>query len=289
MRFKWIKLVGYGGIYQGILKKEIYIDFSKTNSRIITILGDNGSGKSTLLKALSLFPDENSMFLPEYAEKSGCIVNGDIEYEFKCEHPVKETRDKITGETVIERKTTRAYIKKKGPNGLTEMNPNGTVSSYKDIIEAEFNLDTNFMALSALSTEEKGLVDKTPSERKKYFNAIIDQVVVFNNINKILTKRNSINKSMMNSLMNKIESIGDEESVKVTLNSIEQRLNNLQIQRDELIKKVAEKESTIKILDPDLSIQTLYQSIQAELEALDSEMRRLNSSLEYLYRENKLS
>ena len=78
MRFKWIKLVGYGGIYQGILKKEIYIDFSKTNSRIITILGDNGSGKSTLLKALSLFPDENSMFLPEYAEKSGCIVNGDM-------------------------------------------------------------------------------------------------------------------------------------------------------------------------------------------------------------------
>lgn len=289
MRFKWIKLVGYGGIWQGMLKKEIYIDFTKTNSKIITILGDNGSGKSTLLKALSVFPDDNSMFLPEYAEKSGCILDGDMEYEFRCEHPVRESVNKFTGENIIERKTTKAYIKKKGPNGFVELNPNGTVSSYKDIIEAEFKLDSNFMTLSALSTEEKGLVDKTPSERKKYFNAVIDQVVVFNNINKVLTKRNSINKSMMNNLMTKIDSIGDEESVNATLLSINQRLSSLRNQRDQFIKDMAEKDSTIKLLDPDLSIQTLYQSIQVELETIDSEIKRLNSSLEYLLTQNKLS
>ncbi|WP_301214498.1 AAA family ATPase [uncultured Clostridium sp.] len=289
MKFKWIKLVGYAGIMQGMLKKEIYIDFTKTNSRIITILGDNGSGKSTLLKALSMFPDENSMFLPEYAEKSGCVIDDDVEYEFKLEHPVKVITNKETGENEIERKTTKAYIKKLGENGFIELNPNGTVSSYKDIVEAEFKLDANFVALSALSTEDKGIVEKTPSERKKFFNSIIEQVVVYNDMNKIFTKRNSVYKSMMNSLMSKIEAIGDEESVKNTLNSIELRLINLTSKRNELIKKIAEKDSTIKILDPDLSIQTLYQSIQVELETIDSEIKRLNSSLEYIIENNNIT
>lgn len=289
MKFKWIKLIGYGGIWQGILQKEIYIDFTKTNSRIITILGDNGSGKSTLLNALNIFPDDNSMFLSEYAEKSGCIIDGDVEYEFKCEHPIKESVDRVTGQTVIERKTTKAYIKKKGPNGYTELNPNGTVSSYKDIIEAEFKLDPNFLALSALSTEDKGFVQKTPGERKRFFNSIIEQVVVYNNINKILTKRNSINKSMMNSLMNKIESIGDEESVNASLQSLTQRINALNIEKENIIKTIAEKDSTIRLLDPDSSIQNLSSTVQAELEIIDTDMKRLEENLRYFLTQNNLS
>lgn len=289
MKFKWIKLIGYGGIYQGMKRKEILIDFTKANSRIIAILGDNGSGKSTLETAISIFPDDNSMFLKEYAEKSGVIIDRGIEYEFLFQHPVKEKFNKETGKVEVERLTTKAFIKKKiSENDFLELNPNGTVNSYKDIIGSEFGLDSNFSILSSLSTENKGLVGKTPSERKKFVSAITGKTEIYNNINKALTKRNSVNMSMMNNLMAKIDSIGDEENVRNTLISVENRIKALSSQRDVLLRSIAEKDSLIKVLDPDLSIQNSYTAIQVELEHINSEMSKLENELDYIYSNNNL-
>ena len=56
MRFTYIKLKNYIGIYQGCNGlKELYIDFTKCKNRITMIKAKNGGGKSTLLKALNIF------------------------------------------------------------------------------------------------------------------------------------------------------------------------------------------------------------------------------------------
>ena len=56
------------------------------------------------------------------------------------------------------RKQTKAFIQKNGE----ELNSNGNISSYKEIVEAEFDMDPNFMTLTRLSSDDRGLADKKP-------------------------------------------------------------------------------------------------------------------------------
>ena len=63
MLLKRLKLVNYGGIYNGMGLNEIEIDFTRCQHRIILIKGDNGTGKSTIESALKPLPDDNSSFI----------------------------------------------------------------------------------------------------------------------------------------------------------------------------------------------------------------------------------
>ena len=64
MRFTYIKLKNYIGIYQGCNGlKELYIDFTKCISNITLIIGKNGSGKTTIWEALQPIPISPSKFI----------------------------------------------------------------------------------------------------------------------------------------------------------------------------------------------------------------------------------
>lgn len=275
MKVLWVRAKNYIGIVQGTGLEEIYIDFRKAKNRIIMINGRNGGGKSTLLDLINPYPDSNDCFIKgKPAEKEIAYLHRGITYILNFDHPVAgPTKD---------RGPTRAYIKKQLENGFAEHNPTGNITTFKDVLDVEFGLDPNFVSLSKMSTEDKGLVDKKPSERKKFINNIVESVEVYNNINKTLTKRASVYKSLMNNIVAKIDSIGDEEKLNLTLNSLENRLAGLKNKRDMIIKNISEAEAMIKVLDPDLTIQKLYSSIQVELESIDNQLIQYNNNIEYL-------
>ncbi|MCK9309830.1 MAG: hypothetical protein M0P99_06130 [Candidatus Cloacimonetes bacterium] len=261
MKIEKIKISGYIGIYNGLRLYELSIDFTKASHKIILIKGGNGSGKSTLMTALSPLPDDNSSFIPgQQAEKEIIIRDSFILYKINFIHPVKHNGD---------RDTTRAYIKKYIGNDVIELNSNGNITSFKDILYSEFNLDPNFIALSQLSVNDRGLADKTPGERKRFAASIIETLEVYNAIYKTLSKRSSIFKSMVNNLSSKIDNIGDENKVKLTLDSLENRINGLSNTRNQLIEQMASYKSMISILDPNGLIQNLYEEIYNKLLILD--------------------
>ena len=169
MRYLRAQFKNYIGFYNGMNLDVVDIDFTKCKHNIILIGGKNGSGKSTLLNHLNPFPDGSNAFIPERsAEKNLVLVSEGDTYEIHIVSPAD-----LKG-----RKTTKAYIRK---NGI-ELNENGNVSSYKDIIFSEFELDSNYISLSRLSSNDRGLGDKTPAERKKYVSNIIDNIEVYNNM-----------------------------------------------------------------------------------------------------------
>ena len=177
MRIEWIELTNYIGIYNGIGLNNIKIDFRLCRSNKILIKGLNGSGKSTIFNALSVFPDSNDSFINGMeARKNICVNNDGIEYIIKYIHGIDKSGN---------RTTSKGYISKNINGVLTELNPNGNISSCKEIIHTEFSLDLNFMALSQLSTESRGMAYMIPSSRKKFVTNIINELEVYNNINKI--------------------------------------------------------------------------------------------------------
>lgn len=271
MRLGNIRLVNYIGIYNGMKLNEIYIDLTKCKTNTIFIIGDNGSGKSTLWGAMHILPDPNNKFIPgKVAEKEITLIDNGIMYYIKFIHGIKAngTRD-----------TTKAYITRTTSTSSEQLNPNGNVSGYYDVLRNTLDIDTTLIELSQLSSENRGLVDMTPTERKKTISCRIDCLEVYNNIYKNMCKKSSYYKSIKNNIIAKIQSLGTEENLIFNLTSIQQRLESLYTNKDDIINKIAECKNKIELLDPDNSIQNTYTEIYKELFNVDNELKLLKSTI----------
>lgn len=255
MRITYAKLVGYAGFYTGLGKNELEIDFTKCKNHIVVISGANGCGKSTLLNALSILPDSNDCFMPlTTASKQLQVVNQDVVYDILITH-------KIDGKA----NPAKAYIKK---NGL-ELNANGNISSYKEIIFNEFNLDNNFISLTRISGDDRGLADKRPSERKKFVANITSSLEVYNDINKKLSKKSNIYRSHINSISSKIQNIGDEASLRSSLVSLKTRSDRLTQEIDILKQQLVEAKTILTMNDTNGVLKQRYDNLTNQTSELE--------------------
>ena len=270
MKYKWIELYGYAGIYNGMKLMDIKIDFTKCKTNKIIIKGDNGSGKSTLENAINPNPDSNDNFIPNCeARKNICLCDNGIDYIIRYIHPINNNGT---------RGTTKGYISKVINGQTIELNPNGNISSCKDILYDEFNLDSNFISLSKLSSENRGLVDNRPADRKKLVNSIINTLEIYNGIYKKLSKKSSIYKQLINSITYKIDNLGNELQLKSQLKNIISRINKLENERDITIEGIA----TIKIKISefmDILKNNNYDSIISELKDVSSHNKVLRNQI----------
>ena len=232
MKYLQATFKNYIGFYNGMGLYEVNIDFRKCTHNIILITGKNGSGKSTLMNHINPFPDSSNSFIPnKTAEKHLVLFDKGDTYTIQIVSPAD-----LKG-----RKTTKAYIQKNG----TELNENGNVSSYKEIVFNEFELDANYVSLSRLSNSDRGLGDKTPAERKRFASNIIDNLETYNTIYKTLNKKSLIYKSHTNTIHTKIQNIGNGENLKL-------RLKQMQVREGELNREIMSANNTI------VSIETKY-------------------------------
>lgn len=269
------------GLYRPSGKEEIYINFTKCRHKIILIMGPNGHGKSTLINALSPLPESASCYVEgkEGFKEIEYIDSGNI-YKLTIIYPITN---------VGKRGQTKAFFKEIRPSGEEiEYNATGNITSYKSVLYDKFNLDPNFIALSQLSMEDKGIVDKTPTERKKFVSNILNTVEAYNNILKALTKRSSIFRSMINSITSKIDTIGDEEILKGRLQSIETRLGFLMSEKEKIQKSISENEAAINLIDPDGSMQSLYERLSLDLNKINNDMDAIVLSVKrYKYKDEE--
>ena len=270
MRYKSIELYNYAGIYNGMGLTQIKIDFTKCMTNKVIIKGKNGSGKSTLLNAINPNPDTNDLFIPNAeARKIIVLYENGIEYVIRYIHPVNSNGS---------RGTTKGYISKTIDGQLVELNPNGNISSCRDILFSEFNLDNNYLSLAKLTTENRGLVDSKPAERKKLVNSIIHNLETYNNIYKVLSKKSSTFKSLINSLTYKIDYIGNEAQLNAKLQNIESRVIKLEDEKNITIEATAAVRLKISNY-----IQILrdnnYDSIIEELKETNATIRALRASI----------
>lgn len=265
MRYIYACFKNYIGFYNGLGLEKLEIDFSKSRNNIILISGINGCGKSTLMSSLNPFPDSSSSYVPSKdAEKILTLIDGSDTYHIRITSPCD-----VKGN----RKVTKAFISK---NGL-ELNENGNISSYKEIIFSEFELDSNFASLSRLSSTDRGLGDKTPSERKKFASSIVDNLETYNSMYKTLNKKSLIFKSHINNLHTKIQNIGMKDNLEVSLNSLKNK-------EEELNGKIVNLNNQI------ISIQTKYSINQEEalqIKKVKDDYSRVESIIESL--KNKLA
>lgn len=267
MRFLYISLTGYAGLYNGSGLETIEIDFTKCKNKITVISGPNGTGKSTIINALNILPDSNDSFMSgRNASKIIKLISdeGHI-YDIQIIHPLDKHGN---------RATTRATIQKDG----VELNTSGNVSQYKEIIFAEFDMDSNYIELFKISGDKRGLSDKTPAERKKFMASLISSLDVYNSIYKNLNKKANIFKSYINTLTSKIQNIGDETNLRMSLSSLDTREKQLNETISANKEEIVRLQTIIAMDDPDGSMSDEYDFIKDKCAELEKTIKDQESS-----------
>ena len=273
MRILYLKLAGYAGIKAGMDLDVIEIDFAKARHQVCVIKGDNGSGKSTILNALSPVNDPQSCFIPGMlAEKliKYLLDDGTVLSIYYYSPVISNTRTNKVYVRLYENIVSDSFI---------DLNPSGNITEGKNIIFEKLGIDNDFLLLSQLSSEDRGLVDKTPAERKKFINRKLNQLDFYNNLYRKVTAKHSELKSLLKTMDAKISELGSIEEIKSMILNQTESLGSMEDLRNELIARYAAKQERLN------SFEKYERPIAEEYKEVDSTM---SEALQRVYEYDKL-
>lgn len=289
MKITFFRLKGYIKVLNGMGLDEIAIPFSEFKNRVILVQGENGCAKSTIIAALTPNPDgsdsfRTDVFIDDLGNRQIIEYPAEKEIHYESIDEFGNTNYfRILIQSIVDdsriRRTTKAFISKNGE----ELNPNGNVTSFKEIRDAALGIDPIYLDLSSISAENKGIVDMIPSDRRKYMAAYIGSLDTYNNIFKVISKKVTTLKSYMNTINSKLYELGDENELRMKLAQLNTSLKDYNSTRDGLLKKLADAEATVRLVDPENKMQDLYTSISERLGTINSEMKQFQEKLERIY------
>lgn len=275
MRLMSLKLQNYIGIYNGLGLNEIFIDFSKCIHRILIIKGDNGSGKSTLFKAMTPLPDASVNFIPKMraTKKIEYMLEDNSILSIFYESDVRDNGD---------RKPTRCKIFRFYADGkMMDLNPNGNMTTAKEVIYSVLDLDDNFVFLSQISANKKGLGGLKPAERKRYVNTILSSVSAYNSMHKMFTTKSSTLRSMIDSILAKMNQLGNTENIYSSLMHNQESLKVLESKKEELITSLSSMKTKLNVLDPDGNLVENYKKVLYDKIITENQIKEIPDLEEY--------
>ena len=266
------------GFYNGLGKKKLVLDFSKILDKdIILILGDNGTGKSTLSSILHPLPgttDKRNRFIREGKEGLKIIEyirSDDVEYECKIVYSPSKTGHNSKG-----------YIKRTRGTQSVELNPNGNISSYKEILFEELGVSDAILKLANQNDVCKGHVDMTSTERKINMSSFLPEDI-FSGYFAIVDKIYRDMKTRVNVLVEAIGKMNDKDVLEVELKRVTEEINKLVEKRDKTIGKIKEFETRINIIEEDQNLEKLKKDLYKELKSFDRELEDIRESMRDIY------
>lgn len=274
MRLLRLRLENYIGIYNGMGLNHIEIDFSKCIHKVLIIKGDNGTGKSTIFKALTPLADSSINFIPDKTAIK------EIAYETDFQTILNIKYESIVKDGI--RRPTKCYLNRLNPDGSIEnLNPSNNITTAKEVIYDILGIDDNFITLSQLSANKKGLGGLKPSERKRYVNSIISSLAVFNNIHKMISTKSTVLKSIIDSYVTKLNQIGNVAIVEDAIKKDTLALKELDNKKNGLISEIATIKAELTRLDTSGNFLNDYKDLSMRKIILEKEIRELPDIEEY--------
>lgn len=274
MRLLSLRLENYIGIYNGMGLSSIEIDFSKCIHKVLIIKGDNGTGKSTIFKALTPLADSSIDYIPDKTAIK------EIAYETDFQTILNIKYESIVKDGI--RRPTKCYLNRLNPDGSIEnLNPSNNITTAKEVIYDILGIDDNFITLSQLSANKKGLGGLKPSERKRYVNSIISSLTAFNNIHKMITTKSTVLKSIIDSYVTKLSQIGNIAIVEDAIKKDTLALKELDNKKNGLISEIATIKAELSRLDSSGNFLDDYKNLSMRKIILEKEIRELPDIEEY--------
>lgn len=270
----WIKhahFENFAHLESGLHKNVVDLDFVKMTNIITLLIGPMGSGKTALLGHLQpwasfgLLDERNSdnIIIPE---KDGLktleLVDNDCIYRIK--HVWKWTKD---------HHALKSYITKND----VELNPNGNVSSFKDIVEAELGIDQNYLRLIRIGPNVGNIINLTSTERKNYFAQMLSSTEIYLSILKYVKELSRTITAQSQLLSKKIGNV-TEDDIKDMRIDLEQLRRNIERKSSDQ-RKITEKIFKLKAENDVIGYSTLSE-FDLAIEKENHKLRKLTDEID---------
>ena len=173
MKITLLELNNFAAIYVGLRRERLRLDFSKFNNIITIIVGEMGSGKTTILSQLhpwssiGVLDERNSdQLIRTGKDGTKHIVFKDGNDEFDIVHKYTWTKD---------HHATKSFFKFNGE----ELNPNGNVSTFKELVTKMMGVDQSYLRITRLGPNVSNLIDMPWNQRKSYVASIIEGADIY--------------------------------------------------------------------------------------------------------------
>lgn len=266
MKIKQVTFKNFAAIKNAMGANKITIDFTTAKNKICLIIGRNGSGKTTILSMLHPFADIGNLDVRNGNDyilkgKDGFkeIIIDDRGTEYIIQHYFSPHEGKSH--------SVKSYIKKNG----VELNENGNVSSFKEYVKEELQIEPEYLKLIRLGSNVTNLINLSATERKNFMSKILEEVGVYleyyKSVNAKLRELNSI--------------ISHDEDRMTRLNIIDISLFKDEIKDLEEKKEIADKkhlEITNKIAIHMDAIKDItdYDELKEQMHTLRRKVKKLN-------------
>jgi len=258
MKILYLRLVNSAGIYAGTSKREIEIDFTKGNNNIVMLFGGNGSGKSTLISSLHPFNstcnDERDKFFIEGKE-------GEKEIHYLLDDTVYMIRHYVSAKnktkSYIARMEYDSYLNKPQVKEELadmygeELNENGGVITFKEIVETVLGVDEEFFKISRIGSNVTNFIDLSTANRKKYISTFLPNIEEYLQRYKIVNEKYKVMSKEIKYLSDEILKLDDENTLKLERTRLEQQLDNLRKSIEKCSNNIATAKATVTTLDKD--------------------------------------
>lgn len=228
MQIIFFKLKNFLSIYNATGKTELSFNRESSLNRLILILGANGSGKSSILDELSPLPLEHTNFRNKSRILKDKVGNKTIVYKldngvyYKCE--------------IIYDKKTICYLNVSSDNKTWEnLNQNGNVNTYIELLETHLGFSKNYIKVGYLSSAISNFIVMKPTERNDYISEWLPDIDIYLKAHKIVTTKHNQKKREIDMI--------NRELGKLTTINYETEINKLEVNKKEVLKQ---KEDCIK-------------------------------------------
>lgn len=268
MKILYLKLTNFINIVTAFNTETIEIDFSKSNNNVVLLTGPNGSGKTSILSCLHPFPtngnmdvrSDNPIIVPrENGYKEIHISDGDDLYVIQ--HFYTRNGDKHI---------IKSYIQKNG----VELNENGNVTSFKEIVEKELGLEQDYMKLTRLGSNVTNFIDMKRQERKNFTGKIISEADIYLSYHKkIMADKNKVN-IQINHTSDLIRRLQVDD-----LGELKKAQKSLQHQIEDLTAKIEKANGELSVLQYQLNDCGDIPAMRERIQEKEKELKHIQKAL----------
>ena len=227
MKITHIILENYAAIKNAMNTNRIEIDFSNSKNNVCLIIGPNGSGKTTLLSLLNPFATIGNL---DIRDGLGLILdgkNGYKEISYQSGHDFYTIKHFYTPQKDRSH-SVKSYIEKNG----AELNPNGNVTSFKEIVKEELDIELDYLKLIRLGSNVTNMLDLSETERKNYMSKLLDDIGIYLSYYKKVNNDIRQLKDMISHLIDKINKLNIDSPDDVSKEIEELDGRKLSLQKD---------------------------------------------------------
>lgn len=279
MKITYLKLKNFVNIKAGMKKTEVEIDFTKSKNKIVLLCGPNGSGKTSLLSEMHPFANSGNM---DVRGDTNLIIDGKDGYK---EIHIQDKEDLYIIKHYYmfskKNKSVKSFIIK---NGI-ELNENGNVRSFKEVVSEQLGIDQELLKLMRLGSNVTSLINMKSTNRKNFATKLFSDIEVYNGFYKKVSEEYRNLRAVLKSTADKISkfNVQDESEFEKQIELTSSEIELYTSEKDKLQKEIITFENKlldINIDDEELVSKSYYQ--------LDSDLNSANGLLE-LVRDINLS